>query len=187
MYSSVGGADRRTGIPHFESKAEIEARLASLGLPLTIIRPVYFMENFVFFAMERAGVLGYRISMPLAPDRPLQSVAVDDIAGVAATAFADPLAWIGDELELAGDERTLPGYAAALSGRIGVPVRYVQVPFGTVRARSEDQYRMYRWFQRAGYEADITWLRTRYPGLRDFQTWLDEGHADGLASDRAAA
>jgi uncharacterized protein YbjT (DUF2867 family) len=187
VYSSVGGADRRTGIPHFESKAEIEAHLASLGLPLTIIRPVYFMENFVFFAMERAGVLGYRISMPLAPDRPLQSVAVDDIAGVAAAAFADPLAWIGDDLELAGDERTLPGYAAALSGRIRVPVDYVQVPFETVRARSEDQYLMYRWFQEAGYAADIPWLRTRYPGLRDFQTWLDEGHADGLASDRAAA
>ncbi|HEX7453525.1 MAG TPA: NmrA family NAD(P)-binding protein, partial [Polyangiaceae bacterium] len=36
VYSSVGGAERKTGIPHFESKARIEDHLRSSGLPYTI-------------------------------------------------------------------------------------------------------------------------------------------------------
>ena len=46
LYSSVCDADRNTGIPHFESKATNERYMRSIGLPLTVLRPVYFMENF---------------------------------------------------------------------------------------------------------------------------------------------
>src|SRR5215469_7473978 len=45
VYSSVGSADRNTGIPHFESKAQIETHLRNTGLRFTIFRPVFFMEN----------------------------------------------------------------------------------------------------------------------------------------------
>ncbi len=45
VYSSVGGAERETGIPHFESKRRIEEHIEALGIPYTILRPVYFMEN----------------------------------------------------------------------------------------------------------------------------------------------
>jgi uncharacterized protein YbjT (DUF2867 family) len=45
VYSSVAGADRGTGIPHFETKAELERQLAGLDLPHTILAPVDFMER----------------------------------------------------------------------------------------------------------------------------------------------
>jgi uncharacterized protein YbjT (DUF2867 family) len=45
VYSSVGSADKETGIPHFESKVEVEEHLRSSGLRYTIVRPVFFMEN----------------------------------------------------------------------------------------------------------------------------------------------
>jgi uncharacterized protein YbjT (DUF2867 family) len=38
VYSSVGSADQKTGIPHFESKARIEERIHELGMPHTISR-----------------------------------------------------------------------------------------------------------------------------------------------------
>jgi nucleoside-diphosphate-sugar epimerase len=38
VYSSVGGADRSTSIPHFQSKWAIEERLRATGVPLTEIR-----------------------------------------------------------------------------------------------------------------------------------------------------
>ena len=41
VYSSVGGAERRTGIAHFESKWQIEEHIRALGLPATILRPVF--------------------------------------------------------------------------------------------------------------------------------------------------
>ena len=40
VYSSVGGAERNTGIPHWESKWEIEKHIRSLGLPATVLGPV---------------------------------------------------------------------------------------------------------------------------------------------------
>jgi uncharacterized protein YbjT (DUF2867 family) len=45
LYSSVGGAERHTVIPHFESKRRVEEYLAGLGLPVTFMHPVFFMEN----------------------------------------------------------------------------------------------------------------------------------------------
>jgi len=41
VYSSVGGAERHTGIPHFESKCRVEEHLTSLGLSVTFVRPTF--------------------------------------------------------------------------------------------------------------------------------------------------
>ena len=46
VYSSVGGAERGTGIPHFESKRRVEEHLVELGLSTTFVRPTFFMDNF---------------------------------------------------------------------------------------------------------------------------------------------
>src|SRR4051794_4713895 len=85
VYSSVGGAERHTGIPHFESKRRVEEHMTALGLHTTFVRPTFFMENFTRFLTPATedGVVVLRA--PLAPGVPLQMVAVDDI-GVAAAA-----------------------------------------------------------------------------------------------------
>jgi uncharacterized protein YbjT (DUF2867 family) len=45
VYSSVGAADRRTGIPHFESKFRIEEHLQHTGMRYTILRPVFLWRT----------------------------------------------------------------------------------------------------------------------------------------------
>src|SRR5205814_4645534 len=46
VYTSVGSADERTGIPHFDNKWRIEETVRGLGFPShVILRPVFFMEN----------------------------------------------------------------------------------------------------------------------------------------------
>jgi uncharacterized protein YbjT (DUF2867 family) len=45
VYSSVANADEDTGIPHFDSKRKVEEHIEGLGIPYTIVAPVYFMEN----------------------------------------------------------------------------------------------------------------------------------------------
>ena len=47
IYSSVADANKKTGIPHFESKYLVEKHVAGLGIPYTISAPVAFMENIV--------------------------------------------------------------------------------------------------------------------------------------------
>src|ERR671911_2947843 len=44
VYSSVGSAHRQTGIPHFESKWEIEEHVRQIGLPYTILRGCYELD-----------------------------------------------------------------------------------------------------------------------------------------------
>ena len=46
IFSSVGAAERNTGVPFFETKREIELYIKSKGIPYTIFRPVSFMINF---------------------------------------------------------------------------------------------------------------------------------------------
>src|SRR5689334_24145255 len=90
VYSSVGGAERHTGIPHFDSKREIEEYLVARGLPTTFVRPVFFMDNFAQFitpSMEDGTLV---VRLPLPPGIPLQMIAAEDVGAVAAAAALDP-------------------------------------------------------------------------------------------------
>jgi uncharacterized protein YbjT (DUF2867 family) len=84
IYSSVADANKKTGIPHFESKYLVEEHVAGLGIPYTISAPVAFMENIV--APWSIGALRqgtHAFAMP--PKRVLQLVALADIGAFVAT------------------------------------------------------------------------------------------------------
>ena len=188
VYSSVGSAHRRTGIPHFESKREVEKHLEDLDLPLTIVRPVFFMENLLHWSSTR-DEQGLALMAPLSQDTPVQMLAVDDLAAVAGVVFARPAKYVGKSFDVAGDELTLPEAAGAVAQQFGEPVRYLQLPWEGVRSRSEDTYLLYDWLERKGYSADIKDCRELYPELLDFRAWVASGRADALrqAEQREAA
>jgi hypothetical protein len=48
VFTSVGSANRRTGIPHFDSKYAVEKHIAKVGVRATILALVAFMENLYF-------------------------------------------------------------------------------------------------------------------------------------------
>jgi uncharacterized protein YbjT (DUF2867 family) len=58
VYSSAAGADRHIGIPETDSKWTIEEYLRFSGLPATIIRPTYFMNNLDFM---KTWILGRNV------------------------------------------------------------------------------------------------------------------------------
>lgn len=157
VYSSVGGADRKTGIPHFDSKFEIEEHIRRTGLRHTILRPVFFMENWEGMrGMLEQGVL----AQPLDPLRTLQQVSVDAIGAFAAMAFEHPGKWQGRAVELAGDELSMIQLVETFGRVLGRDVRYEQVPWDEFEKQAGHEYTvMYRWFNEAGYNADIPGLR----------------------------
>jgi uncharacterized protein YbjT (DUF2867 family) len=172
VYSSVASAYRATGLAHFDSKWLIENHIRDIDLPYTILRPVFFMDNWET-PFLRNGILGGTLAQPLDPDREFQQVAVDDIGGFVALAFADRDRWLGRELDLAGDGRTIGEVAETFGRVIGRPVQYVQVPWEDFRAAAGEEYhQMYRWFQDVGYEANIPEVRELYPRLTDFEQYL---------------
>ena len=125
VYSSVCSADQRTGIPHFESKFRIEEHIRG-AVPFTIVRPVFFMENWLGM---REQIDNGTLSLPLDPATRLQMVAVDDIGGIVTMALEKPGKWLGRTIELAGDEISMSELAQAFSVSAGREVRYVQVPW----------------------------------------------------------
>lgn len=171
VYSSVASADRNTGLPHFESKWRVEEHIRGQGLPYTILRPVFFMENWRDYA--RDSILSGTLPQPLDPDRRLQQIAVDDIGLAAAGVFEEPRRWLNRAIDLAGDDLTMTQVADAFSRALGRQVRYVQVPWESFREiAGEEMALMYRWFNQVGYDVDIALLRQDFPELTTFDRWL---------------
>jgi uncharacterized protein YbjT (DUF2867 family) len=170
VYSSVGSAARQTGIPHFDSKFQVEEHIRRTGVPYTILRPVFFMEN---WQAMKGMIEGGTLAQPLDPARTLQQVAVDDIGAFAALAFEHPGKWLGRAVELAGDELSMTQMAETMGRVLGREVRYQQVPWDQFEKKAGSEVTiMYRWFNDVGYNADIPELRWEYTELTTIERWL---------------
>lgn len=171
VYTSVGSAHRHTGIPHFESKWEVEQHIAKIGLPATILRPVFFMENFTTYSKPSPdGVL----TMPMRPDRKLAMVALRDIGQFGAAAFIRPKDFLGQAIDLAGDELTIPEVAALLTKATGRSIRFQEFPLDQVEAAmGHDLATMFRWFNDVGYAVDVPGLKQKFGiPLTSFTEWV---------------
>jgi len=180
VFTSVGSANRQTGIPHFESKYAVEKHIARIGVRATILAPVYFMEN-LYFAREQLAQAIY--AAPLPPTRKLAQVAVADIGAVAVRVLEDEGRFAGTRFDLASDELTGNDVVALLSRVAGHPFTYYQVPLDLVRQRmGEDGAKMCEWFDRVGYTVDRGALRREFPDVafHDFETWAKAQDWKGL-------
>ena len=174
VYSSVGGAERNTGIPHFDSKWEVEKYIRSLGLPTTVIRPAAFMEMYHVDQVE-IGILKGKLADPIRGDKPYQTIATDDIGAFVALAFDRPSEFIGRELEIAGSELTNLEAAKVFSRVLGKTVKFQKLPLLLFRlVLGKEFYLMFRWFNEAGFKADIPGLRRAYPEIHfhTLEEWL---------------
>ena len=161
VFTSVGVADKNSGIPHFETKWEVEQYIRQIGLPATILRPTFFMDNFGTFFREglRQGIL----TLPMRPETKLQMIAVKDIGAFGAEALLRPDVFMGQEIELAGDELTMPEVITHLSRTMKRSMDFQQLPDDQAEtAMGYDMATMFQWFNEVGYSADIPVLRQRY-------------------------
>lgn len=104
VYSGIADQDRDTGIPHFDSSREIAEILRSEELPLTILKPVFFMENWEVLLEDIADG---RLAFPLADGQQHQQTSYRDVARAARVAFEDPDAFIGTEHTIVSTVDTL--------------------------------------------------------------------------------
>ncbi len=171
VYSSVGGAERESGIPHFESKWQIEKHIRALGLPATIIRPVFFMDNFTSYFGEPIKQQN-KLILPLHQDTRLQQIATEDIGSFAALAFEQPTSFIGKALEIAGDELSMTEIVETFSRVMKRTIEFVEQPMDQMIQRNPENALMMEWFNTDGYQAVLPALRALYPALLTLETWL---------------
>ena len=182
VFTSVGSANRQTGIPHFDSKYEVEKYIAKVGVRATILAPVSFMEN-LYFAKEQLAKGIYAAALP--PTRALAQVAVADIGAVAVRVLEDAGRFTGKRFDLASDELTGNDALAILSRVTGRSFDYYQIPLDVIRQRmGEDAAKMYDWLDRVGYTVDRAALRREFPDVafHDFESWAKTQDWNALLS-----
>lgn len=172
VYSSVSDADRKTGIPHFDSKFEVEERLKRLGTDYAIIAPVFFMENF-FAPWMTGGFANGVLATGIAADRKLQVISLPEIAEFTTLAVEGRPSFRGKRINIASDELTPVEMAQRLSEASGAKLAYVPVPIDQLRQQNEDFARMFDWFNRVGYSVQIPKLKSDYPQVHwtTFREW----------------
>jgi len=180
VYSSVASADLSTGVPHFESKGQIERHVTSLKFRYaTILRPTFFMEMLLAPGNLRM-LAGGRIALGFRPETRIAMIAVDDIAAMAVAAFEAPEQWHGQAVTLAGDKPTMTQVAAAFSAALGQEVRYTQVPFEAIDPDTRPKIGTQIWLETVGWTVDLPALRALYPfQARTISQWAQE-NAGGI-------
>ena len=170
VFTSVAGADDYTGIPHFDSKGEVEDYLRDSGINYSIVRPVEFMDN---IAYNRKQIMTGTYYDPRDSGKSHQWIAASDIGFFVGTAFDHPDTWIGKEIDIAGDELTIAEYVDVLSFTMGLNVHHQQISWESFEADAgEDMTVMVRWFDEKGYSVDVDALRREYPGLLTFEQFM---------------
>lgn len=169
VYTSVAKAETNTGVPHFDSKYEVEKILYDSELNYSVVRPVEFMDN--LHKYWRAQIEAGSWPDPRPVTRRHQWIAAKDIGFFVGEAFDKPDEWLGKALNIAGEEMTLAEFIETLSDELGIEIKYRKISWEEFMAgNGKEMTAMYRWFDNPGYQVDIDTLRSRYPNL---STWKD--------------
>jgi len=188
VYISAGTGNRGTGIPHFENKIVVEDYMRELGLPFTIVRPTPFMELLsekeFYPAMATWGVEPKIIGW----DLPIPWISVYDLGQAVANAFEDPQKWIGRDVPMCGDIKTLGESRAIFTQIDGKKPTRIPLPLWLFEKMAGDEFiEMWNWMDNWIGQAGVSGLmeimeqsRMLVPEMLDMESWLREKRNGGI-------
>lgn len=177
MSSAAHLEEGRTGIPHVDSKLDVEEYVQDSGLAHTFLRPAQFMDNVgqPFFPVKKGSIRGFvdgEVRVPY--------VAVNDIGFFAALAMDDPEKFKNQGLNLVGDFVSGIELCRIMSRiRGGEKFRYKSIPKILMRIFAKEFYIMRMAFEEFGrppYREDVNGLiedcRDLHPDLMTMEQLL---------------
>ena len=119
---------------------------------------------------------------PLPPDLKLAQIALDDLAALVVLALENKSRFIGKRIDAASDNLSGQQQADILSEVIEKPIKYVQIPIDDIKKMSEDMAIMYEWFEKEGYNVNLSDLHHEYPEIEwmDYQSWAKKQDWDRI-------
>jgi uncharacterized protein YbjT (DUF2867 family) len=185
VYGSAGIGRKGSGIPSWETKVQIEEHIRALSLPLTILRPMAFME--LMTEKKFFPAIGTWHVMPrlMGDTRRLPWICVDDLGVIAAQAFGAPEQFIGKDLTLASDVQSLAECRALYREVMGRNPSEFPMPiwlfqhFGLV---GRDLMTMWRWLRTGDIDLDTAPTRAIHPEALTVHAWLSRKKAARSAS-----
>ncbi|MGY1807120.1 NmrA/HSCARG family protein [Blastococcus sp. SYSU D00669] len=179
VYGSAGTGERGTGIGSWEVKLDVEDHLRELGLPVTVLRPTAFMELMTDRAFHPAAGVWYVWPKLAGWDFRVPWLSCRDLGVIAEKVFADPGRFVGQDLPLAADVRSL-GECRELYARVaGRPPRRLPMPVPLFERAAPDTARLWRWARSAGLDVSTEPTRALHPGALTVEAWLRSTGAAG--------
>ena len=173
VYASAPTAATDTGVGWWDSKLAIEAHMRDLGLGLTVLRPVAFMELMTdkdFYPPVSTWQLMPKLAGGATP---IPWIAVDDLAAVAVMAFAEPERFAGSDLPLAAELRSVDECRELYREILGRRPRGFPMPVWMFeRVASRELTAMWRWLAGAPPAGDPATLRALHPEALTVAAWL---------------
>jgi uncharacterized protein YbjT (DUF2867 family) len=168
-------------VPHFDAKGEADGIFRELAVPTTFLLTSFYWDNLIYFGAgpQRGpdGVLA--VTFPL-DDKPLSSIAVEDIGKCAYGIFKRGREFINRTVGIAGEHLTGAQMARQLTQALGQEVRYNNVPPEVYRSfgfpGADDLGNMFQ-FKRDFNDyfvgaRNLEFSRSLNPELQTFEEWL---------------
>jgi len=180
VYGSAGTGIPSSGIPHFDSKIKVEAHMRDIGIPFTILRPMPYMELLsekeFYPAMGAWGVYPQILGW----DTPLPWAAVRDIGIAIANIFDAPQKWIGRDVNLCSDVKTLEQCRAIFTAIDGKKPFRLPLPPRLFGKMAQDEFiQMWEWMvgylSELGHQGLLQIVENSQevcPEILDMESWL---------------
>ena len=162
VYSTAGGVNRDRKGPHFEILAQLENELAESGLNYTLVKPSFFMDNFLRIVQHEDNHL--YIPEFITPDIPFAMISTRDIAQIALHVFEHSQQLNGRSLEIASDELTLNQIVDTFEQETGYPT--------SIRGEFTSGTAERSWLEEKGYKVDFDLMTDINPDRLTLNHWI---------------
>jgi uncharacterized protein YbjT (DUF2867 family) len=173
VYGSAGIGAPGTGVGSWESKLVIQAHMEAAGLPLTVLRPMAFMELMTDRSFYPAVSTWHLMPKLMGQDRPVPWLSVDDFGAIVARVFADPGRFIGEDIKLASEVHSIAECRTIWREVVGRDPRRFPMPvWAFERFVGTDLTTMWRWLRTGRFEFDPSGTHEILPTASTVRQWL---------------
>jgi uncharacterized protein YbjT (DUF2867 family) len=186
VYGAAGLGRTDTGVGSWDVKEEIAQYMADRVLPVTILRPMAFMELMTARKFFPAASTWHVMPKLMGSARPVGWLAVEDMAVIAAKVFGDPDRFIGRDLTLVADVRSVEESRNVWRELVGRSPRRIPMPVWLFeRFVGTDETTMWRWLASNEIDLDTRPTLELHPEALSVDTWLSRqgvSHTDPAAA-----
>lgn len=174
VYGSAGTGERGTGIGSWDSKLDVEERLRELKLPVTVLRPTAFMELMTDPAFYPAVGVWHVWPKLAGGSFEVPWLCCRDLGVIAEKVFADPQRYIGRDLTLAAERRSLDECRQIYARVFGRKPRRFPMPVWMLERFAPDTVTLWRWTRATEFEADPGVAQSIHPTALGVEAWLHQ-------------
>ncbi|XP_066294009.1 nmrA-like family domain-containing protein 1 [Branchiostoma lanceolatum] len=178
VFSSLENVQKTMGFPclFYDSKAEIEEYMKSIGLPVTIVKYPAYYENYINFGPRKLADGTYELGYAM-EGAAMHAVSVADMGFAIRTIFKNRAEWLGRTVGFSGDKLTVQQHAVILSKHLAPkvfkPTKMTTEEYSKLGFPGAEQIaNMFKFYRLGNPDRSVELTRQLYPGTRSLDQWV---------------